>query len=150
VKIDRLRLEVEQEEAQAWVDQWTARHPAWRGARVAFRAGVIEVEAPIPLPAAGTLPVCTRWIAIAAPSGRLRFQLDGLSLRRGSGGSRLFAPLALRRIHRLLAGRSGWRAVPGGLELDAAAVAAAVIPAALQLRVTAVTVEPGRLTLEAG
>ncbi len=144
MKIDRLRLEVEQEEAQAWVDQWTARHPAWR------RAGAIEVEAPIPFPAAGTLPVCTRWIAIAAPSGRLRFQLDGLSLRRGSGGSRLFAPLALRRIHRLLAGRSGWRAVPGGLELDAAAVAAAVIPAALQLRVTAVTVEPGRLTLEAG
>jgi hypothetical protein len=149
MQVDRLRLVVEEKEASAWVLRLLEGHEAISDARLSFDPGGVKFEGRIRVPFAGEIPFLTHWTVGVEPSGCLAVCLAKASAFGWSGGSGFLTGMIMDRIRDRLAGRPGTEVAGDRVRFDPAVLLAA-LPVEIRLRVTSVSVEPGRMVLEAG
>jgi len=149
VKIERLRLVVEQEEAGVWALRLLAGQGDISGARLGFEPNAVVFEGRIRIPLAGDVPFRTVWSLELEAGARVIVRLTQASAFGWSGGSGFLTGLIMEKIKTRLAGRAGFEITGDSLILDPGVLLTG-LPVEVRLRVTSVTVEPGRLILETG
>ncbi len=149
MKIERLRLVVEEAEAAEWVVRLLDGQADISGVRIGFERDAIVFEGRIRLPLAGEAPIRTVWTVESDSRGRGIVRLAQASVFGWSGGAGFLTGQIMKKIERLLAGRPGFEISGDSLILDPAPLLAG-LPVAMELRVASVLAEPGRLILEAG
>ncbi len=147
MQVERLRLVIVEAEADAWALRLLEGNEAISGAHVVFENGAVIFEGRIRIPFAGEVPFRTHWTVELEASGRLAVCLAQASAFGWSGGSGFLSGLIMERIRDRLAGRAGSEVAGDRVVLDPAVLLAA-LPVDVRLRVTSVSVEPGRFVLE--
>ena len=149
MKVERLRLVVEETEAAEWAVRALGGQDAITGVRIGFESHAVIFEGCIRIPLAGEVPFRTVWTVELDVGGRVILHLAQAAAFGWSGGSGFLAGLIMHKIDSRLAGRPGVEISGDSLILDPASLLAG-LPVAVRIRVAAVTTEPGRLILEAG
>jgi hypothetical protein len=145
--IERLRLVVEEAEASLWANRFLENLDGFSNPRIAFEMGTVKFQGQVRIPLAGEVPFGTIWTIQAQPDGVIEIQLKKASVFGWSGGSGFLSGMIMERIRNHLKDRPGFKVSGDRILLDPA-VLLALLPVDVRVRLTAVTLEPGRLVLE--
>jgi hypothetical protein len=146
--IERLRLVVEEAEAVDWCAGLLRENADIEEPRLAFEPGSLVFEGTVRIPLAGLVPFRTEWAAAVDAGGFVIIRLNRASAFGWSGGSGFLTGLIMDRIKSRLEHRPGLHVEADRLRVDPAVLLAG-LPVTVKLRVAAVTVEKGRVVLEA-
>lgn len=149
MRIERLRLVVEESEAADWCARLLAGRDDIEEPRLTFTPDVLVFEGKVRIPLAGLVPFRTEWSASVDQSGIVNLRLARASAFGWSGGSGFLSGLIMDQVSGRLADRPGIRTEEDRIRLDPA-IMLAEVPVAVRLQVSRILVEAGRVVLEAG
>ncbi len=147
MQIEHLRLVIEESELAPWALRLLEGHEAISGIRVGLESGALVFEGRIRIPFAGEAPFRTVWTVDVDASGCLVVCLTEASAFGRAAGSGFLNAFIMDRIRDRLVGLAGCVVTGDRVVVEPAALLAA-LPVAIHLRVTSVTIEPGRIVLE--
>lgn len=149
MRIERLRLVVEEPEAAVWCSRLLAGRDDIEEPRLTFTPDVVVFEGKVRIPLAGLVPFRTEWAASVEQNGIVSVHLVRASAFGWSGGSGFLSGLIMDQVAGRLADRPGVRTEEDRIRLDPS-IMLAELPVAVRLQVSGIFVEAGRVVLEAG